>query len=366
MKTLKIQEILRTSGLQHAIDTLCLVHKVSDGLVLLKYKQIESDFSLEAVRECRGIILDSNDNWNIVSYPYDKFFNLGEGNCAPINWDIAKFYAKLDGSLVNFYYYKDEWKVQTSGTINADAFTSEPSKTFNEVIWETVDEMYGREKFLSMLDTNCNYMFELCTPYNIVVTQHIDSKLYLHGIRDMKTFEWLDIDNSELLKADRYDLKHIDDMLARFEHMTWQEEGFVVFDGINRAKCKNPKYVEVHHVATGVSPFSIINVVKTNEVDEYLSYFTQQADVVRMYERKWKELNYQLDLQFQTLNTIEDQKAFALAVMADVPKPYHGAFFCARNGKTASINEGLRNIEHRYFYYLFNDQMNMYTNKNKL
>jgi tRNA splicing ligase len=30
------------------------------------------------VRESRGVILDSANNWSVVALPFDKFFNYGE------------------------------------------------------------------------------------------------------------------------------------------------------------------------------------------------------------------------------------------------------------------------------------------------
>ena len=37
------------------------------------------------VQQARGIILDEAKDWKVVARPYDKFFNLGEGNAAPID-----------------------------------------------------------------------------------------------------------------------------------------------------------------------------------------------------------------------------------------------------------------------------------------
>jgi hypothetical protein len=104
------------------------------------------------VHECRGIILDANDNWNIVCYPYKKFFNYGEPNAginslnirtrrvyfnyvsyhfrfsmffilllffslvAEIDWNSAVVTEKLDGSLVTLYWYQNGWQVSSTGT----------------------------------------------------------------------------------------------------------------------------------------------------------------------------------------------------------------------------------------------------------
>lgn len=36
--------------------------------VCFKYNQIKSDMSLRICKEARGLILDKEDNWNVVSY----------------------------------------------------------------------------------------------------------------------------------------------------------------------------------------------------------------------------------------------------------------------------------------------------------
>lgn len=98
---LEIQKYLRAGG---TLDNLKVQYGISskrhpqyNELILLKYSQIESDFSKQIVCECRGIILNENDNWNIVSQAYKKFFNLGESLAAEIDWSTAKCFEKVDG-----------------------------------------------------------------------------------------------------------------------------------------------------------------------------------------------------------------------------------------------------------------------------
>lgn len=42
--------------------------------------------------ECRGLVLDSKDNWKLVCFPYRKFFNFSEPNAATIDWNNVKVY----------------------------------------------------------------------------------------------------------------------------------------------------------------------------------------------------------------------------------------------------------------------------------
>jgi hypothetical protein len=67
------------------------------NLVMFKYNQIESDFNESIVRECRGLILNE-DTYDVVSYPFNKFGNVGEGAWVDnIDWNSAHVLEKCDG-----------------------------------------------------------------------------------------------------------------------------------------------------------------------------------------------------------------------------------------------------------------------------
>lgn len=361
MKKLEIQTLLQLHGLEHVKEYLKLDVKVKGDLVLLKYRQLDADWTKTPLLDCRGIILDRSKDWDIVSFPYNKFFNLGEGYCAQIDWDTAKFFEKADGSLVTVYWYNNTWNVQTSGTIDADAQTNHATMTFKELFWKTVVMQYGSiEVFTKQLNKNYNYMFELCTPWNIVVTPHEDYKVKLHGIRDMKTLKYVDLVESNLEKVKQYDLSSVDDMLAKFEDMPWMDEGFIVVDAnYNRAKCKNPKYVAVHHTVTGVSPYAIVNVIKTNEIDEYLAYFKHKADEINFIKDNWDAEMNRLQTIFDSLKTIDNEKEFALAVFASgLEKSFTGIMFSMKNGKLNTIHEGMCKLDNRFWYNRFHKTKN--------
>jgi len=93
---------------QFGIDTN--VHKKYNNLIQFTYNQIDS-YKVKAhpiVRESRGIILDSADNWKVVARPFDRFFNYGE-NVDEDKFDWTSFVAqeKVDGSLMIVYHYRN-------------------------------------------------------------------------------------------------------------------------------------------------------------------------------------------------------------------------------------------------------------------
>lgn len=114
-----IQEFLRANPIdklrEHPYFLKIRTHSRYPHLCMFKYHQINSDFRNPIVREARGIILDASNKWAVVSYPYDKFFNAGESLAAKVDWNSAKVYEKLDGSLMTLYFYDNQWHVSSSG-----------------------------------------------------------------------------------------------------------------------------------------------------------------------------------------------------------------------------------------------------------
>lgn len=354
---LRIQHLIRTLGLDKVAEDLKLIVKQRDNLVLLKYSQIDAIWSEPASHECRGLILDADDNWNIVAYPYKKFFNLGEGYADQLDWANSDVFEKLDGSLITLWFYKNQWHLSTSGTIYADSFSNEGLYTFKELFWLSVDNNYSnKESFLSLLDKNYNYMFELCTPWNIVVTQHDTFDIYLHGARNMTNLNEIRLDSEMLIpfkKAKTYSLKNAAEIEATFQHMSWQEEGYVVCDHMfRRNKIKNPTYVSVHHVKTNASPYEIIEIIKKNEIDEFIVYFKEKEEFILNLKDRWDTTEIRLNNLVVQFNEKEfaNQKEFALEVQDKIEKCFQFMFFSFRNNKLKTVRDAMNTIENKFWY----------------
>ena len=144
---LHVQSYLRNGGTLDGLATELGIkakrHQTHSNLVLLKYNQIESPMSSPIVQECRGIILDEADDWNVVARAFDKFFNYGEGHAAEINWQTARVQEKVDGSLCLVFFYKREWHVATTGTPDASGDVNASGKSFADYFWDTLNECGG-------------------------------------------------------------------------------------------------------------------------------------------------------------------------------------------------------------------------------
>lgn len=91
-------------------------------LIMFKYSQIDSDFNLKLVRECRGIILDE-DTLEVVCHPFDKFGNYGESYCPEIDWKSCYVTEKIDGCV------REDTKIKTTiGDVDIKTICKDPSK----------------------------------------------------------------------------------------------------------------------------------------------------------------------------------------------------------------------------------------------
>lgn len=357
--TLEVQTLIREHGIDHVQELLQLEVKPKGNLVLLKYNQIAADWTKSALYDCRGLILDKENNWEVVAYPYRKFFNSQEGYADKIDWSTAECFEKGDGSLITLYFYNNEWCVSTSGVPDASSTCNQGMFTFAELVWKTVIEMYGsKETFTSRLNPNYNFMFELCTPFNTVVAIHEVSKLLLHGVRDMTSFKEESIDMwPQLEQVKKYSFKTLEEGRFTFSNMTWQDEGYIWIDkNFKRVKDKNPKYVEVHHMKSGVSPYEIMGVVKSNDLDEFCVYFSEKEQYIKMLSSRFKALEDQLYFEWTNIlksGEFETQKDFALTVLSEIKKDFRGIMFEMKKGKYSNIREAMCDLLTNRFLYLY-------------
>lgn len=280
------------------------------NLVMFKYNQLDSNFNLKLVRECRGIIFDE-DTWEPVSVPFFKFGNIGESYCPNIDWNSAHIGQKVDGSLVKIVNVGDNLLISTNGTILASKAPIAEQigckyKFFGDIVAEQLDvaiEKAGLQKKMqdeglpAIWEEGYTYMFELCSPWTRVVVPHKENKLYFLGKRNNVTFEETyftdDPVMSKLFDTPKvYPLKTLDECIAATKEMHWDEEGYVVCDKyFNRVKIKSPAYCAIHHMK-GNGKLSYergIDIIRSNEISEVVIYFPEFKNHLDDLKEKLKQ-----------------------------------------------------------------------------
>lgn len=307
MKTLLVQDELRAGVSLKSLETKYHLH-VKRGfkypnLVLLKYDQIESPMGDPLVKQCRGLILDEANNWQVVSRPFDKFFNYGEGHAAKIDWSTATVQEKLDGSLIQLYWYDGAWRVATSGSPEASGPVNELGYTFSELLFKVWDEL-GYNLPPDSLKSH-TFLFELMTPYNRVVVRHKSNDLKLIGVRSLDGVEthplaFVKVNNLNWSVVREFPIATIDEVTDTFSSMDpLHQEGYVIVDGeFNRIKVKHPGYVAIHHMKDGFGPKRVLEIIRTGESPELLVHFPEWTDIFNQVRGKYDELVNHLETSY--------------------------------------------------------------------
>ncbi len=322
---LAVQRYLRDSFAGHGgtLDDLLTTYGIKSkrhgrypNLVLLKYDMTASPMHEPIVQECRGIILDEANDWNVVARAFDKFFNHGEGHAADIDWSTARVQEKLDGSLVCLFHYDGAWHVATSGTPDASGNVDGSSGTFAEYFWQTFAADGGEVSEAE--DVNLCFAFELMGPANRIVVVHEKPWLRLLSVRHRVTGEqrapegYARALGIEAVRS--FPLTSIADIVASFDAISpLSQEGYVVVDGaFRRIKVKHPGYVALHHAKDGMGPKAFCEIARSGEVSEVLVAFPEFRPLLEAATAKYEALVRSVEADYRRIEFIETQKDFAL------------------------------------------------------
>ena len=328
-------------------DTVHGSHDTVHGrdLVMFKYDQIRSDLSIPLVQECRGLILDAH-TFEVVSFPFVKFFNYGESLAADVDWGSAYVTQKLDGSLIKVVNLDGNFLISTNGTIDSFKCSlpenyGRPFATFGELFLEGL-KFYGlgKEDFPRLFKPGITYMFELTSPWNQVVVNWNETKAWFIGQRDNITFKEKFFGDSELSKVfdtpKVYPITNIGECVEAAKVLPDNEEGYVVVDrDFNRIKVKSPRYVQLHYMAGNQiwAPSRVIDIIRDNEVSEYVAYFPKfkvAFDAIKekydAYVRELREVKNAIDQLLEVYNGSMPKKDFAKWVFANNGIRPHSGF----------------------------------------
>lgn len=272
----------------------CIKIKDEGIYTILNYSQVDSNFSLRIVQECRGLIIvkdNDNDKYIPVCVPFFKFFNYGEKYVSKIDWTTAQVQEKIDGSLIKFWYHLNHWNISTNSMINAfNATIALPTNEFKSYGDLVLYALKKQNIDLMTLDKDYCYMFELVSPYTRIVVPYTEIQLYYLGERNMKTLEESNkFRNKFNVHPTLYEVNTLDKCIEFAKNLPKDREGFVVVDkNYNRIKVKSPQYVAMHHIRTNVATIkSILTLIKKGEQQEFINYFPEYKDIVNEISRKY-------------------------------------------------------------------------------
>ncbi|MBI3633740.1 MAG: hypothetical protein HY226_05635 [Candidatus Vogelbacteria bacterium] len=319
-------------------------------LVILNYSQINSPKTNPIVRECRALVLRS-DNFDLVARSFYRFFNWGEGGQVEMdsfNFGKCRGWDKEDGSLINLYYAFGEWRINTRGSFGLGT-VGNAGITWRGLFLNTLG-LPDTSVFDKVLDRNRSYALELATLSNKVVRMYPEPKAYL--LTQFEREKELSPEESDrvapLIGAHRpsaYDFIGIDQVINFVVERGQTDatyEGVVLFDGIGRSKVKNPRYLSLHKMrGEGQDPFTpknMLSFILGNEGDELLTYYPEAKQIFEESKRKVDEAFAELAQVWEQHYEIENQKEFALAI---IPKTRFSGilFLLRRKGFGQTLND---------------------------
>lgn len=262
------------------------------------------------------------------------------------NWKKATVLEKVDGSLILLYCYGGEWRVNTRGSF-ADGELNFTGKSWSDWVWGAIPH---RDEVLN-LDPGCTYVMEFVSPYNKVVRNYSEPKLYLLTVVENETgVEWLVGEANQAASTlgilrprlfDFDDLPQVQAFLREQEEKDPTFEGVVAQDDTGlRVKIKSSTYLGLHRLKGEgdnlFNPKHLLPFILAGEEDELLTYFPEVRG--RFYELKCAVQDLYIDLleAWCDHKDIEEQKEFALAIQK---QPLSGILFNARKQRCQTTGE---------------------------
>lgn len=350
---------------------------------LFKYGIIQSNWKEQITRECRGSILKlSNNGWDFLSRPWDKFFNQHEGYC-PL-FEPTKFNKQLndsvllekaDGTAIQLWNDGKQWRVSTLGSI-IPKNVQDSNITFSELFWKTVGTIH-----LIELDTSFTYLFELCCDENRIVTKYKKNHAVYLGARDRRSGGYLQFEEllydinmgafrdanirlPHLIDPLESSIKTLNDVKTFIENASNDEnygkwsEGFVLYDKNYFhpiAKLKNSRYVSLHSVGGGDIAHSknqIIDAIFLGHIDDIYEVLSDRLKVFADDIKK-SATDLQTNVNKTALNIqrqhFPTRKSFAAFIKDCADKRVQGFFF--QNANQFMKND-INNISDKFEIWL--------------
>lgn len=367
---LNVQKYLIENGIEKLKSEFKIKVREYEDRIVLNYDQIESVQFHPIVDECRNLILSKD--FEVISQSFQRFYNYLEGvqtsqNDIPLKFrissnkeivvkdfsiDEAEFYNKVDGSLINFYNYKNQWNISTRSTAFGEG-ESNMGRTFAEVF-------KSAKEYPNLIKTVTNYsqfnnltmIFELTSPESRVVVPFSETRIFLIGARDRNTGKELissELDALSLTigveRPQRYQFATMDELVKWVKEQGWTTEGIVLVidrDGSHdRIKIKNPTHLAIAHMRNNgkLSLKRVLAVILANEQSEYLQYFAMDKVYFDFVEQELNLAKEDLTNVWNQCKDIENQKEFALKMMPMVKYKFEtGILFSAKKTKEDPIS----------------------------
>jgi RNA ligase len=240
-------------------------------------------------RECRGMIF--NQDGELISRPYAKFFNIGEKEETQLNkvnlYESHIVLEKLDGSMIRPIPTSEGFNLATKAGVTE---ISQQAEVFIS------DKPHYAEFIHSMFDGKLTPIFEWVSRKNRIVVDYENDNLILTAIRNTEMghylpyFNMLDLAehwNIPVVKAvDGLAVQNIELFVKQIRE--WEDsEGVVVrFDSGHMVKVKSADYVLRHKTKDAINQEkNVLQCLLNDSVDDLVPLLTpEDADRLKRFQ----------------------------------------------------------------------------------
>jgi hypothetical protein len=349
---------VQTYLLTHTFAELAREHGVYASLsadarkASITYDQIEARESDPLASQCRGLVLAREGHapfaidavvgpTRVVARPFDRFFNHGQHGADAADMlgrPGTRVCEKVDGTLCIVYFddHQGRWHVATRSVPEADkpiggmAGSTDKTMTFRGLFERALDESHALsfDAFTAALRPEVTYLFELATPFNLVLVHHPKCAAHFLGAR-LRDGTELPPDGFAHLPtphAASHPCASMADLLALITaRPPTESEGVVVVDaGFRRVKVKSPAYVALHGLKDSVanSPRRLLELILLGREDDAFPLLPtavrEHGELMRArYALTVRRIDDAYDRLIAEATGDNPRKAFALAVQRE-------------------------------------------------
>ena len=315
-------------------------------------------------RECRGILFNSTTG-EIISRPFEKFFNLEEkeetklSNISLLDDHIIE--EKVDGSMIRVFMLDENDKLRF-GTKRGETDISKAAELYAH---NTYDNNFFYWLF-NIVNNGMTPIFEWVSKDSRVVIDYDIDQLVLLAVRDNKTGQYVDnlIDlevpgSISIVDKMSFGNQSLPDIINYVKNFVGQEGVVLYFpDNGKRIKIKSDWYINIHRIKEQiVQDRHLILTVLNNQLDDVLSILPEY-DRNRINQKvdsfwknvqlksKWLEqqLEYVIGYYYDTSTGYIDKKKLSLEYMPKVDKQTQVAIYTLLNSNKSPFDYILEQV----------------------
>lgn len=278
----------------------------------------------------------------VVSRSYPKFFNFSELKPEDqerlLKSKSFKVLEKLDGSMIQAFYYGDKWNFATRGS-----FISDQAKKAEKI----AIVKYSQQ--LEFINKDYTHLFEVIYPENRVVVNYGDKvDIVLTGIFHTESGDEVNIDLVDSFKKCKtFSFENIQEVISKLESLPFNEEGYVVlFDNGERVKFKGKEYLEMHRIVTKLSPLVIWENMTNGKVGSNFiesipeEFIEQYKPIIKHLEKQYELILDEAEFTTKILSNLCNNQAKEIGLyLAKNDVEYSKLVFPIFNKKMDQVNK---------------------------